>query len=86
MTSRMRAALVHLERAASEGSDPHGSVASCPTIYDQEIQTAFVHWKTAGALEARGLIRFGDWEPEYGTDIYLVLRDERPATSSEDTA
>jgi hypothetical protein len=73
MTTKQRVALDHLRRSQSAGADvPHGTTTTAETFYDIEIDCAYIHWRTAAALERRGLVRFGDWDPEYGTDLWLT--------------
>lgn len=76
LTRSQREALEFLRRARAEDHrTDDGVVSSEATFYDREIATAVVHWRTADALERRGLIEYGDWDPEWGTEIRLAERD-----------
>jgi hypothetical protein len=58
-----------LREAARRGHEPHGVVTyDASAISDG---TPWIHWRTARALEARGIARI-DYHPGEGADIYLV--------------
>lgn len=48
-----------------------GVLTNEATSYDGEIEVAYVHWRTAEALRQKGLVTYGEREPDYGTEIVL---------------
>lgn len=73
MTRKQRTALalLALSRQASPTTDDGLSV-SCATFYDKEIDVAFIHWRTADALRREGFVEFGDWDPDWGTELRIT--------------
>jgi len=75
MTNRQWHAFDLLRRARRESPDTDdGLVYGSATFYDVEIRVAYVHWSTARALERRGLVTFGPYDPDWGTSITLTER------------
>jgi hypothetical protein len=67
LSSAMRIALQYLERARDQGNEPHGIAANIldsPYIADGQV---WMDWRTADALERRGLVRV-----EHTADVYLA--------------
>lgn len=66
-------ALGCLQRARED--DPttsDGLMYGGETFYDREIKVAIVNHQTAKALRHRGYITFGEWDPDWGTELKLV--------------
>jgi hypothetical protein len=74
MTNRQWHAFDLLRRARREAPDTDDGVFSTETFYDAEIGVAYVHWSTARALQRRGLVAFGPYDPDNGTSITLTER------------
>lgn len=73
LTRKQKEALALLERSRRECSSTDDGLTTCvATNYDIEVDVAFIHWRTAAALKHRGLIEYGDWDPDGGTEIRLV--------------
>lgn len=73
MTGKQREALALLLRSReADPSTDDGLVSSESTFYDVEVDVACVHWRTAHALKALGLVEYGDWDPDYGTEMRLT--------------
>jgi len=76
MSREQKHALELLERA--RGDDPttsDGLVYGGKTFYDGEVKVAYVNFQTYRALVRRGLVRSGEWDPEWGTEIVLAGPD-----------
>lgn len=73
MTPKQTEALEMLRRSRAAGpSTDDGLVTSEATFYDVEIDVAYVHWATASVLKAAGLVEYGDWDPDWGTELRLT--------------
>lgn len=72
MTGRQREALALLRRSReADPSTDDGLVSNTATFYDVEVDVAWVHWRTAAALEKLGLVVWGDYDPD-GTELRLT--------------
>lgn len=73
MTGKQRDALEMLRQARETSpTTSDGVTTSAATFYDREVDVAYVHWATASALKAEGLVEFVDWDPEWGTELRLT--------------
>lgn len=73
MTRAQAQALEWLRRArATEWSTDDGLVYGGRSYYDSEIAVAFINVQTAKALVKRGLLRYGPWDPDWGTSLELT--------------
>lgn len=76
LTPAMQDALRMLERARERGTHrdlnaPPGVMTGLSSFYDAERDVAYVHWKTAHALELANLVRSA-LNDELGYDIWLI--------------
>lgn len=72
LTAKQKRALELLEAGARIPDTWTGALAAHETFWDGEIGVACINFLTAEALRRRGLIRYGERDPEWGTEIVLI--------------
>lgn len=82
LTRKQSEALALLERSREEdATTDDGLTSAVATFYDVEIRVACINWRTADALKRRGLVEYGDWDPDWGTQIHLLARQTQETDS-----
>lgn len=71
LTAKQKHALELLEIGAKIPDTWTGALAAHETFWDGEIGVAYINFHTAEALRRRGLIEYGERDPEWGTEIVL---------------
>lgn len=71
LTAKQKHALGLLKAGAKIPDTWTGALVSHETFWDGEIGVACINDKTAEALRRRGLIEYGERDPEWGTEIVL---------------
>lgn len=72
LTEKQRFALELLKSGARIPETWTGALAAHETFWDAEIGVACINFQTAEALRRRGLIEYGERDPEWGTEIVLT--------------
>jgi hypothetical protein len=72
LTSKQVRALELLQTSRLMGDTWTGALYPHETFLDGEIGVAYINFHTAEALRRRGLIEYGERDPEWGTEIVLV--------------
>ena len=72
LTRAQHHALYLLKLARKSDPNTDDGVMATETFYDQEIAVAFIHWRTARSLVKRGLVTYGHYDPDWGTELRLV--------------
>ena len=73
LTSKQMRALELLQMAAKMADTWTGALYPHESFLDGEIGVAYINFHTAEALRRRGLIQYGERDPEWGTEIVLVV-------------
>lgn len=69
LTPAQAHALDRIRARVPVGAENHGIAITCAGKYDEDAYNVWINWRTAEALERRGLVKLGEYHFDEGAEI-----------------